>query len=140
KAYATDRQAPFGGVIVCNRPFTAALAEVIAPIFMDVVIAPSFEEGALERLAKKKNLRLIEMRESYRKCLNDAIIRSAPGGVMVMDNDPRALGLDAMEDKVKTSRKPSSEEMEAMRFAWRVVKHVKSNAIVFTGKDRTLGI
>jgi phosphoribosylaminoimidazolecarboxamide formyltransferase/IMP cyclohydrolase len=68
------------------------------------------------------------------------VIRSAPGGLIVMDRDVRALGLQNMEEKVVTQRVPSKEELEAMRFAWRVVKHVKSNAIVFASHDRTLGI
>jgi phosphoribosylaminoimidazolecarboxamide formyltransferase/IMP cyclohydrolase len=70
----------------------------------------------------------------------NSIIRSAPGGLMVMDRDVRAMGLSNLEEKVVTRRVPSKEELEAMRFAWRVVKHVKSNAIVFAGPDRTLGI
>jgi phosphoribosylaminoimidazolecarboxamide formyltransferase/IMP cyclohydrolase len=68
------------------------------------------------------------------------VIRSAPGGLVVMDRDVKALGLQNMEEKVVTQRVPSKEELEAMRFAWRVVKHVKSNAIVFASNDRTLGI
>jgi phosphoribosylaminoimidazolecarboxamide formyltransferase/IMP cyclohydrolase len=74
------------------------------------------------------------------EALAEPIIRSAPGGVMVMDSDPRALGLDDLENKVKTIRPPTRDELEAMRFGWRVVKHVKSNAIVFSSHDRTLAI
>lgn len=140
KAFETDRQAPFGGVIVCNRPLTLSLARVISEIFTDVIIAPDFETEARALLKKKKNLRLIEMAESYKECLNDPVIRSAPGGLMVMQSDPVALGLDRMEEKVVTQRPPTAEEIEAMRFAWRVVKHVRSNAIVFATSDRTLGI
>ncbi|MCB1077428.1 MAG: bifunctional phosphoribosylaminoimidazolecarboxamide formyltransferase/IMP cyclohydrolase [Verrucomicrobiae bacterium] len=140
KAFETDRQAPFGGVIICNRPLTLSLARVISEIFTDVIIAPDFETEARALLKKKKNLRLIEMAESYRERLKDPIIRSAPGGLMVMDSDPVALGLDRIEEKVVTKRPPTAEEIEAMRFAWRVVKHVRSNAIVFGASDRTLGI
>ena len=67
-------------------------------------------------------------------------MRSAPGGLLVMDSDPKVLGLDEIEKKVKTKRPPSADEIEAMKFTWRVCKHVKSNAIVFGSKDRTLGI
>jgi len=140
KAFETDRQAPFGGVIVCNRPLTLSMARVISEIFTDVIIAPDFETEARALLKKKKNLRLIEMSESYRDCLKETVIRSAPGGLMVMDADPVALGLDRIEEKVVTQRPPTAEEIEAMRFAWRVVKHVRSNAIVFATSDRTLGI
>lgn len=140
KAFETDRQAPFGGVIVCNRPLTVSLARVIAEIFTDVIIAPDFESDAKALLKKKKNLRLIQMAEEFKATLNDPIIRSAPGGVLVMDPDPVALGLDKIEEKVVTERPPTADEIEAMRFAWRVVKHVKSNAIVFATSDRTIGI
>jgi len=140
KAFETDRQAPFGGVIVCNRPMSENLARVISEIFTDVIIAPDFEPDARAILQKKKNLRLIRMGENYTEAQKDPVLRSAPGGFMVMDRDARCLGLNDIEEKVVTKRPPTAEEIEAMRFAWRVAKHVRSNAIVFTGKDRTLGI
>ncbi|MEZ5328046.1 MAG: bifunctional phosphoribosylaminoimidazolecarboxamide formyltransferase/IMP cyclohydrolase [Verrucomicrobiales bacterium] len=141
KAFETDRQAPFGGVIVCNRPMTESLARVICGIFTDVIIAPGYEAEARAMLQKKKNLRLIQVANDYADLVKDEkVVRSAPGGVMVMDNDRKTLGLTNLEEKVKTKRPPSKDELEAMRFAWRVVRHVKSNAIVFCGKDRTLGI
>ncbi|MEC8824643.1 MAG: bifunctional phosphoribosylaminoimidazolecarboxamide formyltransferase/IMP cyclohydrolase [Verrucomicrobiota bacterium] len=140
KAFETDRQAPFGGVIVCNRPLDIGLARVISEIFTDVIIAPEFESDARALLQKKKNLRLIQMYEAFRDTLTDPVIQSAPGGLLVMDHDSKALGLDKIEQKVVTQRPPTAEEIEAMRFSWRIVKHVKSNAIVFTNSDRTLGI
>ena len=140
KAFETDRQAPFGGVIVCNRPLDIGLARVISEIFTDVIIAPEFESDARALLQKKKNLRLIQMYEAFRDTLTDPVIQSAPGGLLVMDHDSKALGLDNIEQKVVTQRPPTAEEIEAMRFGWRIVKHVKSNAIVFTNSDRTLGI
>jgi phosphoribosylaminoimidazolecarboxamide formyltransferase/IMP cyclohydrolase len=127
-------------VIVCNRPLGIGLARVISEIFTDVIIAPEFETDARALLQKKKNLRLIQMHEAFRETLKDPIIQSAPGGLLVMDHDQKALGLDNIEEKVKTQRPPTAEEIEAMRFGWRIVKHVKSNAIVFTSSDRTLGI
>jgi phosphoribosylaminoimidazolecarboxamide formyltransferase/IMP cyclohydrolase len=140
KAFETDKQAPFGGVIVINRSMPLSLARVISEIFTDVIIAPDFDADARAHLQKKKNLRLIQMLPEAFEALSDPVIRSAPGGLMVMDSDPRALGLEDLETKVKTKRPPTREELEAMRFAWRVVKHVKSNAIVFASHDRTLGI
>ena len=140
KAFETDKQAPFGGVIVCNRPLGIGLARVISEIFTDVIIAPEFETGARALLQKKKNLRLIQMHEEFAETLTDPIMQSAPGGLLVMDHDSKALGLDNIEKKVVTKRPPTAEEIEAMRFGWRIVKHVKSNAIVFTSSDRTLGI
>jgi phosphoribosylaminoimidazolecarboxamide formyltransferase/IMP cyclohydrolase len=140
KAFETDKQAPFGGVIVINRSMTLGLAKIISEIFTDVIIAPDYDADARALLQKKKNLRLIQMLPSVAEALRQPIIRSAPGGLMVMDSDPRALGLEDLESKVKTKRPPTRDEIEAMRFAWRVVKHVKSNAIVFATHDRTLGI
>ncbi|HQZ26662.1 MAG: bifunctional phosphoribosylaminoimidazolecarboxamide formyltransferase/IMP cyclohydrolase [Verrucomicrobiales bacterium] len=140
KAFETDRQAPFGGVIVCNRPLGIGLARVISEIFTDVIIAPEFETDARALLQKKKNLRLIRMNEAFRETLTEPVIHSAPGGILVMDHDSRALGLEEIEKKVVSQRPPTADEIEAMRFAWRIVKHVKSNAIVFTTSDRTLGI
>ncbi|NNM29906.1 MAG: bifunctional phosphoribosylaminoimidazolecarboxamide formyltransferase/IMP cyclohydrolase [Akkermansiaceae bacterium] len=140
KAFETDRQAPFGGVIVTNRPLTEDLARVIAEIFTDVIIAPDFEPEARAVLQKKKNLRLMKMNEAYQQAKKEPLIRSAPGGLMVMDRDHTVMGLDKLEEKVVTERPPTEKELEAMRFGWRVVKHVKSNAIVFASGDRTLGI
>ena len=140
KAFETDRQAPFGGVIVVNRPLTLELARVISEIFTDVIIAPEFEADARALLQKKKNLRLMKMNDGYLAEKKASVIRSCPGGVMVMDRDHSALGLDNLESKVVTKRPPTEAEMRAMRFGWRIVKHVKSNAIVYTSSDRTLGI
>ncbi len=140
KAYETDRQAPFGGVIVCNRPLPEGLARVISEIFTDVIIAPEFEAEARAVLQKKKNLRLIRMLDGVREALTEPVVRSTPGGLIVMDSDAKALGIDQIEQHVVTERPPTKEEIEAMRFTWRVVKHVKSNAIVFGTSDRTLGI
>lgn len=140
KAFETDRQAPFGGVIVCNRPLTIELARVISEIFTDVIIAPDFESDARALLQKKKNLRLMKMNDTYLSAKRAPVIRSSPGGLMVMDRDHTVLGLDDLESKVVTKRPPTEEELRAMRFGWRVVKHVKSNAIVYANADRTLGI
>jgi phosphoribosylaminoimidazolecarboxamide formyltransferase/IMP cyclohydrolase len=116
------------------------LARVICEIFTDVIIAPDFEAGARALLQKKKNLRIMKMNEAYLKAKTAPLIRSCPGGIMVMDRDHSALGLENLEEKVVTKRPPTQEELRAMRFAWRIVKHVKSNAIVYATSDRTLGI
>ena len=140
-AYETDTQAPFGGVIVVNRPLTEGLARIISSIFTDVIIAPDFEPEARAILQKKKNLRLIKVDSDAWEAVRKApVIRSAPGGLMVMGRDHTALGLDNIEERVVTKRPPTQDEIRAMRFGWRVVKHVKSNAIVYSGMDRTLGI
>jgi phosphoribosylaminoimidazolecarboxamide formyltransferase/IMP cyclohydrolase len=140
KAFETDRSAPFGGVIVCNRPINEDLARVISEIFTDVIIAPDYEPEARAILQKKKNLRLMKVEPGYEKFRRDAVVRPAPGGLMVMDKDHTVMGLEDLEAKVVTKRPPTEAEMTAMRFGWRVVKHVKSNAIVFSSGDRTLGV
>ena len=140
KAFATDKQAPFGGIIICNRPLTEALARAISEIFSEVIIAPDFDADARALLQKKKNLRLMKMLERPLPTSeeDDRLIRSVAGGVLVQSRDnSRETNL---EDKAVTTRKPTADEMAAMLFAWRVVKHVKSNAIVYAAKDRTLGI
>jgi phosphoribosylaminoimidazolecarboxamide formyltransferase/IMP cyclohydrolase len=138
KAFATDKQAPFGGVIVCNRPVTEELAKAISEIFSEVIIAPSFETEARALFQKKKNLRLIRAVKPAASDKAPQDIRSVAGGLLVQDRD--AGQLVDLATKVVTNRKPTDAEMAAMIFGWRVVKHVKSNAIVYAGSDRTLGI
>jgi phosphoribosylaminoimidazolecarboxamide formyltransferase / IMP cyclohydrolase len=137
KAYATDRQAPFGGVIVVNRTMDSDLAALIADIFTEVIIAPRFSPEALALLGKKKNLRLMVAKEGLGA---DALkeVRSVVGGVLVQDRD-RTLG-DRSAFKVVTRRQPTAAEWEAMLFGWKVCKHVKSNAIVYSRGEQTLGI
>jgi phosphoribosylaminoimidazolecarboxamide formyltransferase/IMP cyclohydrolase len=138
KAFATDKQAPFGGVIVCNRPVTEELAKAISEIFSEVIIAPSFETEARALFQKKKNLRLIKALKPAASDKMPQDVRSVAGGLLVQDkNTGQPIDLAT---KVVTTRKPTDAEMAAMIFGWRVVKHVKSNAIVYAGSDRTLGI
>jgi phosphoribosylaminoimidazolecarboxamide formyltransferase/IMP cyclohydrolase len=140
KAFATDKQAPFGGIIICNRPLTESLAKAISEIFSEVIIAPDFEPDARAVLQKKKNLRLMRKLRFDKPDPEDRLIRSVTGGVLVQGRDTSPeMELDLLS-KVVTERKPTADEYSAMLFAWRVVKHVKSNAIVYAAKDRTLGI
>ncbi|MFM8887116.1 MAG: bifunctional phosphoribosylaminoimidazolecarboxamide formyltransferase/IMP cyclohydrolase, partial [Chthoniobacterales bacterium] len=136
KAFATDRQAPFGGIIICNRPLDEPLASAIAEIFSEVIIAPEFTPGALEILRKKKNLRLMRLKGAPAKAFRD--VRSVLGGLLVQDHDTASESV--ADAKVVTKRAPTPDEIRALEFGWKVVKHVKSNAIVFAGPDRTLGI
>jgi phosphoribosylaminoimidazolecarboxamide formyltransferase/IMP cyclohydrolase len=138
KAFATDKQAPFGGVIVCNRPVTEELAKAISEIFSEVIIAPGFETEARALFQKKKNLRLIKALKPAASDKAPQDIRSVAGGLLVQDKDT-GQPID-LATKVVTTRKPTDAEMAAMIFGWRVVKHVKSNAIVYAASDRTLGI
>ena len=136
RAYATDRQAPFGGIIVANRAMDAETAQAIAEIFSEVILAPSFEPAALKILQSKKNLRLMENRETPAGGYDFRSVRG--NGLLVQESD--GVGDDETGWKVVTKRKPTDAEMRAMRFGWKVVRHVKSNAIVYAGEDRTLGI
>jgi phosphoribosylaminoimidazolecarboxamide formyltransferase/IMP cyclohydrolase len=136
-ALATDRQAPFGGIIVVNRTVDAALAAAISEIFTEVIIAPRFGADALGILEKKRNLRLMVAKEGMGA---DSLqeMRSVVGGVLVQDRD-RSTD-DPSRFRVVTRRQPSPEEWDSMIFGWKVCRHVKSNAIVYCRGARTLGI
>src|ERR1043166_9462208 len=138
KAFATDKQAPFGGVIVCNRPINQPLAKAISEIFSEVIIAPHFEAEARTLFQKKKNLRLIRALTAPAADGPPQDIRSVTGGLLVQDKDLGEPVDFAMN--VVTARQPTEQEMAAMHFGWRVVKNVKSNAIVYAASDRTFGI
>ncbi len=136
-ALATDRQAPYGGIIVVNQTLDGELAGMIAEIFTEVIIAPRFSDEALAVFRKKKNLRLMLAKgglgaESLRE------VRSVVGGVLVQDRD-RTLG-EVANFRVVTKRQPQPGEWAAMHFGWKVCKHVKSNAIVYVRGEQTLGI
>jgi phosphoribosylaminoimidazolecarboxamide formyltransferase/IMP cyclohydrolase len=145
KAYATDRQAPFGGIIIVNQTLGEDLALQIKEIFTEVIIAPRFSDEALAIFAKKKNLRLM-LAKSQSPGTGQAPgaasdlqeVRSVIGGVLVQDRN-RTLG-QVKEFKVVTKRQPTPEEWAALLFGWKVCKHVKSNAIVYTRGEQTLGI
>ncbi len=136
KAFATDKQAPFGGIIICNRPIDEPLAKAISEIFSEVIVAPNFEAEARSILQKKKNLRLIRLITSTADARSTVDVRSVSGGVLVQDPDTA----NQVSQNAVTKRQPTKTELNAMLLGWRVVKHVKSNAIVYARGDRTLGI
>ena len=138
KAFATDKQAPFGGIIAVNQPLDLPCAEAIAEIFSEVIVAPSFTPDAASLLQKKKNLRLLRVLQNP---INPASLEVRSVGAesfLVQERDLKRVTVSDM--KVVTKRQPTEAEMQAMLFGWRVVKHVKSNAIVYAAADRTLGI
>jgi phosphoribosylaminoimidazolecarboxamide formyltransferase/IMP cyclohydrolase len=141
-AYATDKQAPFGGIIAVNRPLDVDTAHAISEIFSEVIIAPEYQPDALEVLQKKKNLRLMTADFEVARIGCPVEMRSVLGGLLVQDRDTRLVS--ANDIKVVTRREPTKAERHAMLFGWRVVKHVKSNAIVYVTADgteaRTLGV
>ena len=119
-----------------NRPLDGETARAIAEIFSEVILAPSFTPEALKILQAKKNLRLIENHEKGTLGYDFRSIRG--DGLLVQESD--GAGDDDKAWKVVTNRKPTEAELRAMRFGWKVVRHVKSNAIVYAAEDRTLGI
>jgi len=138
KAFVTDKQAPFGGIIAVNQTLDLPCAEAIAEIFSEVIVAPDFEPPALELLRKKKNLRLLKVLK-WPGTGGGWELRGV-GGESVLAQEWDRKGTEAGELKIVTRRQPSEAERQAMLFGWRVVKRVKSNAIVYAGPDRTLGI
>lgn len=141
RAFATDRQSPYGGIVAVNRPLDRATAEAIDAIFTELIIAPDFEEGVLDMLMQKKNRRLIRSREPARQDQRYDM-RSVLGGLLVQDRDPVFPPAAAMQDAwdLVTERSPTEGEQDDLDFAWRVVKHVKSNAIVYVKDRATVGI
>jgi phosphoribosylaminoimidazolecarboxamide formyltransferase/IMP cyclohydrolase len=136
KALACDPVSAFGGVLAFNRTVDTATAEEMAKLFLECIVAPGYEPAALEKFASKKNLRLLEMpREEAPEELE---IKRISGGVLVQEADRRELS-DA-ELRVATERAPSDAERRALLFAWKVCKHVKSNAIVFAREGQTVGV
>lgn len=133
-AYATDTQSPFGGIVIMNQSCTQAVAEAVDAIFTELIIAPDFEPSTLELLKRKKNRRLIRLKPYWRPARN---MRSVLEGMLCQDSDPSAAS-DQMH--AVTRRKPTALEAKDLAFAWRVCKHVKSNAIVYARNQRTLGI
>ena len=145
RARACDPVSAFGGIVALNRPVDREASLELSSLFLECVIAPSYDEAARAGLAVKKNLRLLEAPRlgeapsSWKRAPEDAReIRSIPGGLLVMDRD---LGKVRREDcKVMTKRAPTEQEWKDLLFAWKVVKHVKSNAIVFAKGDQTVAI
>lgn len=137
KAYEADKVSIFGGIVAVNREVTRETAELMKPIFLEIIMAPSFSEGALEVLSTKKNLRLLQVDMSRDERVETQYV-SVNGGLLVQELDRQTAVVEA--DKCVTATKPTAEQLADMNFGWRVVKHVKSNAIVVVKDGRTLGV
>lgn len=137
RAYEADTVSIYGGIVALNRPLTPDIAKQMKPIFLEIVMAPSFEPEALEVLSTKKNLRLLEvnMEKDTTKCKN---VVSVNGGILVQDADLECLELTP--EMCVTKRKPTEKELKELNFAWKIVKHVKSNAIVVAKDGATAGV
>jgi phosphoribosylaminoimidazolecarboxamide formyltransferase/IMP cyclohydrolase len=136
KALECDPVSAFGGVMAFNRAIDAATAEEVVKLFVECIVAPRFEAGALEKFGAKKNLRLLEM--PPKEAANELEIKRISGGVLVQEPDRHEL--KPADLKVVTERAPNDSEIRALLFGWKVCKHVKSNAIVFAREGQTVGI
>jgi phosphoribosylaminoimidazolecarboxamide formyltransferase/IMP cyclohydrolase len=138
RALDADRVSAFGGIVALNRPVDAAAAEHLAGLFLECVVAPAFEPAARERLAAKANLRLLELAPAAIAAAARQQLRSVLGGVLAQDLDDQAI--DPASWQVVSQRQPTEAESADLRFAWRVVRHVRSNAITVAAAGQSLGI
>jgi phosphoribosylaminoimidazolecarboxamide formyltransferase/IMP cyclohydrolase len=134
KALECDPVSAFGGVIGVNRPIDGPAAEEMAKLFLEVIAAPKFDDAAKAKFSAKKNLRLVEVTGAPQKW----VLKNVSGGVLVQDADVRPL--QKSDFKVVTKRPPTAEEKRALLFAWKVCKHVKSNAILYARDGQTVGV
>jgi phosphoribosylaminoimidazolecarboxamide formyltransferase/IMP cyclohydrolase len=134
KALESDPVSAFGGVIALNRPVDGAAAEEMAKLFLEVIAAPSFDEAARAKFASRKNLRLVEVDDARQKW----VLKNVSGGILLQDADARPLAESDLT--VVSKRQPTPEEKRALLFAWKVCKHVKSNAIVYARDGQTVGV
>lgn len=140
KAYAADPTSIFGGIVAANRAVDEATAQLLHEIFLEIVIAPDFTPEALDILSKKKNIRLLKVvgLDTIAGRKAEPVVTTVEGGMLVQDSD--AYQLTEADLKVVSERQPTEEEMKQLLFAWKVVKHVKSNAIVLVADDMTVGV
>lgn len=138
KAFATDNVSPFGGIFCFNQNVNLETAEEIHKIFSEVIIAPSYDEDALELLKTKKDRRLVIVDLEKLKNSLQVEVKSVSGGFLVQDYDKELF--NPSDVKTVTKRETTEDEYKSLMFAWKVAKHVKSNAIVYCAKDRTLGV
>ncbi|MFH1850940.1 MAG: bifunctional phosphoribosylaminoimidazolecarboxamide formyltransferase/IMP cyclohydrolase [Candidatus Neomarinimicrobiota bacterium] len=137
RAFNADSLSAFGGIIALNRTCTTAVAVEINKVFVEIVIAPAYEPAALEILARKKNLRVLELAQLPRPAAQ-LQYRYVRGGLLVQDTDIKSI--NAGDLKVVTHKQPSEEEIATMLFGWKVLKHVKSNGILVAHNNNTAGI
>ncbi|RKD21086.1 bifunctional phosphoribosylaminoimidazolecarboxamide formyltransferase/IMP cyclohydrolase [Ammoniphilus oxalaticus] len=138
KAYEADPISIFGGIVAANRTIDRETALQMKEIFLEIIMAPDFDEDALEILQAKKNLRLLKLGQSAAIDQPPHRLLSVQGGLLVQEEDVKQLSEADLQ--VATDRQPTPEEMKQLLFAWKVVKHVKSNAIVLARDDQTVGI
>ncbi|MBI3583203.1 MAG: bifunctional phosphoribosylaminoimidazolecarboxamide formyltransferase/IMP cyclohydrolase [Nitrospinae bacterium] len=138
KARETDPLSAFGGIIGLNRDVDEETAKEIASTFIEAVIATDYDDSALAILKEKKNIRLLKLPNFKKKAEKEYDLRSVGGGLLLQDKDSVTLNEDNL--KAVTNRQPTEKEWSAMRFAWKVAKHVKSNTIIYATENETVGI
>jgi len=136
RAFSTDTQAPFGGIIAFNRPLDMETAKAVNEIFTEILIAPAYEEGVLDMLMKKKDRRLLVQTRTLPK--EGWEFKSTPFGMLVQERDSRIATRDEL--KVVTKRQPTEEELGDLMFAWKICKHIKSNTILYVRNRQTYGV
>lgn len=137
KAYESDTESIFGGIVALNREVTRELAERLSKIFLEIIIAPSFSDEALEILKEKKNVRLLQIPELSESSYTKPMTKQVEGGMLLQDRN-RLLLQDDME--ITTKRFPEEDELDDMVFAWKIAKHISSNGVVIAKNGATLGI
>lgn len=137
KAYEADKTSIFGGIVAANREIDLETAQMLKPIFLEIVMAPSFAPDALELLCTKKNLRVLKVDMSKDNTVRKQYV-SMNGGMLVQDRDINTKPVSA--DQCVTESKPTAEQLADLEFAWKIVKHVKSNAIVVAKNGMTYGV
>ncbi|TFJ92612.1 bifunctional phosphoribosylaminoimidazolecarboxamide formyltransferase/IMP cyclohydrolase [Lentibacillus salicampi] len=137
RAYDADPISIFGGIVACNRTVDAETAEQLSGIFLEIIIAPAFTDEAFTMLTKKKNIRLLELKMDESKPSSHKLT-SVNGGLLVQDNDNKEIRRNDLT--YPTDKKPTEAELDDLLFAWKAVKHVKSNAIVLASDMQTLGV
>jgi phosphoribosylaminoimidazolecarboxamide formyltransferase/IMP cyclohydrolase len=142
-AWKTDTTSVFGGIVAFNREVTEETAKELSRLFIEVIIAPGFSGAALELLERKRNIRLLEFPDLFPKSIAEnregsLAYRSILGGLLVQDRDTKKI--DPSEWKTVTKKKPTKRDLDAMVFAVKCVRHLKSNAVVFVKGTRTVAI
>ncbi len=141
RAYGADSLSAFGGIVALNRTCTTEIAEYLDKVFAEIVLAPDFEPKALEKFAKKKNLRILKLGNpptGGQKLKEKKILKQIDGGLLVQDNDTKTITKEDLQ--FVTNKKPTDEEINTMLFAWKVLKYIKSNAILIAKNNTTVGV
>ena len=137
RAFSADSLSAFGGIIAFNRTCTKDVADAITSVFVEIVLAPGFEPGALDVFKKKKNLRVLEIGE-FGKRFKKSEVRNVDGGLLVQNTDTKILSKDDLT--VMTKAQPSEQDIETALFTWRVLRHAKSNGILIAKENTTVGL